>query len=90
MPFFFLLVLQVMRQKDLKFITTKLVNWQKLLISKPAQFEMFLDEMVFNGTNFSSNMETPMLWLRWKLIINTEIKYALELYGISVLRCTGL
>lgn len=61
-------------ETDLKFITTKLVNWKKLRISKPAQFEMFWDEMVFNGTNFSSNTENPMLCLRWKLIINTEIK----------------
>jgi hypothetical protein len=85
--FFFLLVSQVVRQNDLKFITTKLVSWKKLRSSKLAQFEVFWDEMVLNGTNFASNTENSMLKLRWKLMINTEIKYALEFYGISVLRC---
>jgi hypothetical protein len=61
---FFLLVLQVMRQKDLKLITTKLVSWQKLRSSKPAQFEIFWDEMVLYGTNFASNTENPTLRLR--------------------------
>ena len=70
----FNIIIFAANQKDLKLKITKLVSWQRFRFSKPAQFEMFWDEMVLNGTNFASDIKNPAISLHLKFVVRYGIK----------------